>query len=362
MARGKGRAVWFVALVLSLTLALAHGASAVTCSGYAKKACRKNDACQWTGSSCVAPTDVCSGIQAKKVGGVSKKRRCNGKPECRCSGNKKCGTCVANVGVGAPSPSPDGGPACSSPWTVNPGLTCGMVKNTCADWKYLSCAQSGKTCTGADRTGGGQLVAGEQCSYVWTSDTVTTTPGPLANCGSPFLVNSGLTCGMVKNTCGGWTNLDCTKSGATCTGPDRTGGGQLIAGEECTYVWPTKVENPCSSPFYVNSGLTCGSVANTCGGWNSLSCTKSGATCTGPDRTGGNALIAGEYCSYVWPLKVDACSSPWKVNPGLTCGMVKNTCAKWKSLSCSQSGATCTGPDRTGGGQLIAGEDCSYVW
>ena len=237
MARGKGRAVWFVALVLSLTLALAHGASAVTCSGYAKKACRKNDACQWTGSSCVAPTDVCSGIQAKKVGGVSKKRRCNGKPECRCSGNKKCGTCVANVGVGAPSPSPDGGPACSSPWTVNPGLTCGMVKNTCADWKYLSCAQSGKTCTGADRTGGGQLVAGEQCSYVWTSDTVTTTPGPLANCGSPFLVNSGLTCGMVKNTCAKWKSLSCSQSGATCTGPDRTGGGQLVAGESCSYVW-----------------------------------------------------------------------------------------------------------------------------
>ena len=155
MARGKGRAVWFVALVLSLTLALAHRASAITCSSYAKKACRKNDACQWTGSSCVAPTDVCSGIQAKKVGGVSKKRRCNGKAECRCSGNKKCGTCVANVGVGAPSPSPDGGPACSSPWTVNPGLTCGMVKNTCADWKYLSCAQSGKTCTGADEHRGG---------------------------------------------------------------------------------------------------------------------------------------------------------------------------------------------------------------
>ena len=110
MARGKGRAVWFVALVLSLTLALAHRASAITCTSYAKKACRKNDACQWTGSSCVAPTDVCSGIQAKKVGGVSKKRRCNGKAECRCSGNKKCGTCVANVGVGAPSPSPDGVP------------------------------------------------------------------------------------------------------------------------------------------------------------------------------------------------------------------------------------------------------------
>ena len=361
MARGKGRAVWFVALVLSLTLALAHGASAVTCSGYAKKACRKNDACQWTGSSCVAPTDVCSGIQAKKVGGVSKKRRCNGKAECRCSGNKKCGTCVVNVGVGAPSPSPDGGPACSSPWTVNPGLTCGMVKNTCADWKYLSCAQSGKTCTGADRTGGGQLVAGEQCSYVWTSDTVTAGP----DCRSPFNTGPlGLTCFQVAPPlfCGGWVHLDCTKSGATCTGPERTGGNQPVAFEECTYAWPLKVENPCSSPFYVNSGLTCGSVANTCGGWNSLSCTKSGATCTGPDRTGGNALIAGEYCSYVWPLKVDACSSPWKVNPGLTCGMEKNTCAKWKSLSCSQSGATCTGPDRTGGGQLIAGEDCSYVW
>ena len=169
MARGKGRAVWFVALVLSLTLALAHRASAITCSSYAKKACRKNDACQWTGSSCVAPTDVCSGIQAKKVGGVSKKRRCNGKAECRCSGNKKCGTCVANVGVGAPSPSPDGGPACSSPWTVNPGLTCGMVKNTCTStkWTGLSCTQSGATCTGPDRTGGGQLIAGEQCSYVW---------------------------------------------------------------------------------------------------------------------------------------------------------------------------------------------------
>ena len=229
MARGKGRAVWFVALVLSLTLALAHGASAVTCSGYAKKACRKNDACQWTGSSCVAPTDVCSGIQAKKVGGVSKKRRCNGKAECRCSGNKKCGTCVANVGVGAPSPSPDGGPACSSPWTVNPGLTCGMVKNTCADWKYLSCTQSGKTCTGPDRTGGNALIAGEYCSYVW--------PLKVDACSSPWKVNPGLTCGMVKNTCAKWKSLSCSQSGATCTGPDRTGGGQLVAGESCSYVW-----------------------------------------------------------------------------------------------------------------------------
>ena len=177
MARGKGRAVWFVALVLSLTLALAHRASAITCSSYAKKACRKNDACQWTGSSCVAPTDVCSGIQAKKVGGVSKKRRCNGKAECRCSGNKKCGTCVANVGVGAPSPSPDGTPSlCYSPWTVT-DQTCGNLKTIpCLvplnppaeyDWKSLFCTQSGATCTGPDRTGGGQLVAGEQCSYVW---------------------------------------------------------------------------------------------------------------------------------------------------------------------------------------------------
>ena len=179
MARGKGRAVWFVALVLSLTLALAHGASAVTCSGYAKKACRKNDACQWTGSSCVAPTDVCSGIQAKKVGGVSKKRRCNGKPECRCSGNKKCGTCVANVGVGAPSPSPDGTPSlCYSPWTVT-DQTCWMVKTIpCLDshgieeddWITLSCTQSGATCTGPDRTGGGQLTPGDHCSYVWPSN------------------------------------------------------------------------------------------------------------------------------------------------------------------------------------------------
>ena len=216
---------------------------------------------------------------------------------------------------------------------------------------------AGATCTGPDRTGGGQPIPGEQCSYVWT-------PGP--DCTSPFFVNGGRwgTCGMVKNTCGGWTYLDCTKSGATCTGPSRTGGGQLVAGEECRFVRPTKVENPCSSPFYVNSGLTCGAVANTCGGWQSLSCTQSGATYTGPSRTGGGQLVAGEQCSYVWPLKVDACSSPWTVNSGLTCEMVKNTCTstKWTGLSCTQSGATCTGPDRTGGGQLVAGEQCSYVW
>ena len=151
MARGKGRAVWFVALVLSLTLALAHRASGffpatIRCTSYAKKSCRKNDACQWTGSSCVVPSDVCSGIQAKKVGGVSKKRRCNGEASGRCSGNKKCGTCVANVGVGAPSPSPDVYPGCSSPWPVTPGLTCGMVINGgCSNWKSLSCTQSGAT-------------------------------------------------------------------------------------------------------------------------------------------------------------------------------------------------------------------------
>ena len=169
MARGKGRAARFGALVLSLTLALAHRASAQvvasTCTSYAKRACRKNDACQWTGSSCVVPSDACSGIQAKKVGGVSKKRRCNGKTSCRCSKKKKCGPCVADVAVGAPSP--DGVAACSSPWPVTPGLTCGMVKNTCADWISLSCTESGATCTGPDRTGGNQLIAGEMCTYIW---------------------------------------------------------------------------------------------------------------------------------------------------------------------------------------------------
>merc|ERR1711981_1051160 len=178
--------------------------------------------------------------------------------------------------------------------------------------------------------GGGQLIAGEQCSYVWPSATPAPFNADSKPCTSPFYVNSGLTCGMVKNTCGGWTNLDCTKSGATCTGPQHTGGGQLVAGEECTYVWPTKLENPCTSPFYVNSGLTCSAVGNTCGGWTYLDCTKSGATCTGPSRTGGGQLVSGEYCSYVWPPKVDACNSPFKVTPRLTCGMVKNTCTSTK--------------------------------
>ena len=182
MARGKGRAVRFGALVLSLTLALAHRASAQvvasTCTSYAKRACRKNDACQWTGSSCVVPSDACSGIQAKKVGGVSKKRRCNGKTSCRCSKKKKCGPCVADVAVGAPNCCD--GVACSFPWPVTPGLTCGMVKITpsvpcdltppciCpADWISLSCIESGATCTGPDRTGGNQLIAGEMCTYIW---------------------------------------------------------------------------------------------------------------------------------------------------------------------------------------------------
>merc|ERR1712072_1101702 len=149
-----------------------------------------------------------------------------------------------------------------------------------------------------------------------------------------------------------------------------TGGGQLVAGEECTYVWPTKLENPCTSPFYVNSGLTCSAVGNTCGGWTYLACTKSGATCTGPSRTGGGQLIAGEQCSYVWPSATPApfnadskpCTSPFYVNSGLTCGMVKNTCGGWTNLDCTKSGATCTGPQHTGGDQLVAGEECTYVW
>ena len=351
MARAKGRAVWFVALVLSLTIALALCASAQanSCASYGKKACRNNDSCEWTSGTCVVPKNVCSGIQANKVGGMSKRSRCTGNSACRCSKKKKCGTCVANVEVGTPE---SGGP-CDSPFYVNAGLTCGQVKNTCGGWKSLTCTQSGATCTGPDRTGGNALVAGEQCTYNWSEK--------MGNCDSPFYVNSGLTCGMVKNTCGGWKSLSCTKSGATCTGPDRTGPNALIAGEDCTYVWP-KTSNPCDSPFYVNSGLTCTNVKNTCGGWKSLSCTKSGATCTGPDRTGPNALIAGEDCTYVWPKTSNPCDSPFYVNSGLTCTNVKNTCGGWKSLSCTKSGATCTGPDHTGPNALIAGEWCTYVW
>jgi hypothetical protein len=80
------------------------------CAANKKKACLRLDTCEWAGKKgggCRTPANVCSGIQKKKLGGVKKKKRCGDNPACRCSKKRKCGQCVANVGVGAPTPNDD---------------------------------------------------------------------------------------------------------------------------------------------------------------------------------------------------------------------------------------------------------------
>ena len=124
MARGGGRAARLGALAVAAAIAIALGAVADAqvvvdpCLANKKKACLKLDSCQWTGKGggCKTPANMCAGIQKKKLGGVNKKRRCNGNPACRCSKKRKCGACVANVGVTpAPAPGPVADPAPGPP-------------------------------------------------------------------------------------------------------------------------------------------------------------------------------------------------------------------------------------------------------
>ena len=301
MARTKGRAVWLVALGSSLAIALVHCASAQvnvvltatgralaqqdTCASYGRRACRRNDACEWTGNTCVVPKNVCSGIQARKVGGVNKKSRCDGNPACRCSGGKRCGMCVA--GVGAPSPTPTPTPTtdfettgpCDTHFYVDKDLTCGKLLNTCANWAYVKCIKSGDSCTGASHTGGNPLIAGDSCSYIWDLHLLdvkledkATYPNIIGNnpCKSPFYVNKDLTCGKVLNTCGGWAELKCVQAGLACTGPSHTGPNALIAGDSCSYVWDggslvsvaglqanNGADNPCSIQSIIKDPADC---------------------------------------------------------------------------------------------------------
>ena len=304
MARTKGRAVWLVALGSSLAIALVHCASAQvnvvltatgralaqqdTCASYGRRACRRNDACEWTGNTCVVPKNVCSGIQARRVGGVNKKSRCDGNPACRCSGGKRCGMCVAS-GVGAPSPTPTPTPTtdfettgpCDTHFYVDKDLTCGKLLNTCANWAYVKCIKSGDSCTGASHTGGNPLIAGDSCSYIWDLHLLdvkledkATFPNIIGNnpCKSPFYVNKDLTCGKVLNTCGGWAELKCVQAGLACTGPSHTGPNALIAGDSCSYVWDggslvsmagTRANNGADNPCSIG-GIVFGGTIGKC--------------------------------------------------------------------------------------------------
>ena len=114
MARVRGRAALLGALALALALALGAVADAQVgadpCLANKRKACMRLDTCEWAGKKsggCRTPTNVCSGIQKKKLAGVKKRKRCSDNPACRCSKKRKCGQCVANVGVGAPNPVGD---------------------------------------------------------------------------------------------------------------------------------------------------------------------------------------------------------------------------------------------------------------
>ena len=115
MARVRGRAALLgaaVAVAVAVALGAVADAQVVVdpCAANKKKACLRLDTCEWAGKKgggCRTPANVCSGIQKKKLGGVKKKKRCGDNPACRCSKKRKCGQCVANVGVGAPTPNDD---------------------------------------------------------------------------------------------------------------------------------------------------------------------------------------------------------------------------------------------------------------
>merc|ERR1712072_930509 len=177
-----------------------------------------------------------------------------------------------------------------------------------------------------------------------------------------------LTCGMVKNTCTStkWTGLSLIVLSRAQPALARStpGGVSWSPARNARTCGPPSLRIPAllrSMSTPVSPAARWGTRA--AGGHTLIVLSRAQPALAHP-APGGGQLVAGEYCSYVWPPKVDACNSPFKVTPRLTCGMVKNTCTstKWTGLSCTQSGATCTGPDRTGGGQLIAGEQCSYVW
>jgi len=128
-----------VAVAVAVALGAVADAQVVVdpCAANKKKACLRLDTCEWAGKKgggCRTPANVCSGIQKKKLGGVKKKKRCGDNPACRCSKKRKCGQCVANVGVGAPTPtSPckatckcNAGKACSDAWCLsNFNTACG---------------------------------------------------------------------------------------------------------------------------------------------------------------------------------------------------------------------------------------------